>query len=90
MAITGKCETFRSLINSVKVNGTVAYFIFVDFLLMLENLLVILESENASGRCGTVVKNLPANTGPVGLIPGSGRSPKNGKGNGNLLQYSCQ
>ena len=37
-----------------------------------------------------MVKNLPANvgdTGDVGLIPGSGRSPK-GR-NGNPLQYSC-
>ena len=37
-----------------------------------------------------VVKNLLANagdTGDVGLIPGSGRSP--GVGNGNPLQYSC-
>ena len=37
-----------------------------------------------------MVKNLPANagdTGDMGLIPGSGRSP--GGGNGNLLQYSC-
>ena len=36
------------------------------------------------------VKNLPANSGDIGdagSIPGSGRSP--GKGNGNLLQYSC-
>ena len=32
-------------------------------------------------------KNLPANTGNVGLIPGSVRSP--GEGNGNPLQYSC-
>ena len=32
-------------------------------------------------------KNLPANAGDVGLIPGSGRSPR--KGNGNPLQYSC-
>ena len=31
--------------------------------------------------CGTVVKNLPANAGDVGLIPGSGRSP--GVRNGN-------
>ena len=30
-----------------------------------------------------VVKNLPANAGDVGLIPGSGRSP--GGGHGNLL-----
>ena len=39
---------------------------------------------------GTVVKNLPANardTGDLGLIPGSGRSPGGGKGN--PLQYSC-
>ena len=39
---------------------------------------------------GTVVKNPPANaqdTGHVGSIPGSGRSP--GEGNGNPLQYSC-
>ena len=37
-----------------------------------------------------VVKNLPANTGDtgdLGSIPGSERSP--GGGNGNLLQYSC-
>ena len=31
--------------------------------------------------------NLPANTGDLGSVPGSGRSP--GKGNGNSLQYSC-
>ena len=40
-------------------------------------------------RC-TVVKNLPANAGDtrdVGLIPGSGRSPR--LGNDNPLQYSC-
>ena len=38
---------------------------------------------------GSVVKNLPANagdTGDVGLIPGSGRSP--GEGKGYPLQYS--
>ena len=34
-----------------------------------------------------MVKNPPANTGEVGLIPGSGRSP--GEENGNLFQYSC-
>ena len=35
----------------------------------------------------SVVKNLPANTGDVNLILGSGRS--SGEGNGNPLQYSC-
>ena len=32
---------------------------------------------------GSVVKNLPASAGDVGLIPGSGRSP--GEENGNSL-----
>ena len=39
---------------------------------------------------GLVVKNLPANAGDtedLGLIPGSGRSPRGG--NDNPLQYSC-
>ena len=36
---------------------------------------------------GSVVKNLPAETGDTGSIPGSGRSL--GKGHGNPLQYSC-
>ena len=34
-----------------------------------------------------MVKNLPANTGDVGSIPGWGRSP--GEGNVNPLRYSC-
>ena len=38
-------------------------------------------------KVGSVVKNLPASAGDVGLIPGSGRSP--GGGNGNPLQYFC-
>ena len=39
---------------------------------------------------GSAVKNLPASardTGDLGSIPGSERSP--GVGNGNPLQYSC-
>ena len=36
--------------------------------------------------CGSVVKNLPANAGDLGLIPGSGRSP--GEGNANPLPSS--
>ena len=34
-----------------------------------------------------MVKNLPANVGDAGSVPGSGRSP--GEGNGNPLQHSC-
>ena len=39
---------------------------------------------------GSVVKNLPANTGDIrdmGSIPGSGRPPEGG--HANPLQYSC-
>ena len=36
---------------------------------------------------GSAVKNLPANAGDAGLIPGLGRSPK--EGNGNPLQFYC-
>ena len=39
---------------------------------------------------GSVVKNPPANagdTGDVGSVPGSGRSP--GRGNGSPHQYDC-
>ena len=34
-----------------------------------------------------MVKNLPANAGDAGPIPGSQKSP--GEENGNLLQYPC-
>ena len=36
---------------------------------------------------GSGVKNLPANEGDEGLIPGSGRFP--GEGNGHPPKYSC-
>ena len=38
-------------------------------------------------RVAQTVKNLPANAGDLGSIPGPGRSP--GEGNGYPLQYSC-
>ena len=40
-----------------------------------------------TSQVALVVKNLPANAGDVGSIPGSGRSP--GERNGNPVQYSC-
>ena len=44
-------------------------------------------SKLQASQVGLVVKNLPANTRDIGLIPGSGRSP--GRGNGKPHQYSC-
>ena len=43
--------------------------------------------EAAGSQEALVVKNPPANAGDMGLIPGSGRSPRGG--HGNPLQYSC-
>ena len=40
-----------------------------------------------ASQVALVIKNLSANAGDVGSIPGSGRSP--GGGYGNPLQYSC-
>ena len=49
-------------------------------------------SSTGASQVALVVKNLPANASAgdvrgTGLIPGSGRSPR--EGNGNPLQYSC-
>ena len=55
-----------------------------------EDLSEILERIYKDYRASPVaqtVKNLPANAGDTGLIPGSGRSP--GERSGNPLQYSC-
>ena len=48
---------------------------------------IILKSVNEGFPGSSTVKNPPANSGDVGLIPGSGRCP--GEGTGNPLQYSC-
>ena len=42
---------------------------------------------SGASEVALVVKNLLANAGDVGLIPGSGRSP--GGEHGNPLQYAC-
>ena len=59
------------------------YLFFTNFQLNFSILLIM----NLGFRGGSVTKNLPANAGNAGCIPGSGRSP--GEGNGNLLPYSC-
>ena len=42
---------------------------------------------DGASQLGSVVKNPPANTGDMGLMPGLGRSP--GEGKDNPQQYSC-
>ena len=45
------------------------------------------EIKNKGFPGGSVVKSLPASAGDLGLIPGLGRSP--GEGKDNSLRYSC-
>ena len=49
--------------------------------------LIVVSNAQLGFSGGSMVKNLPANAGEVGSIPGSGRSP--GEEDGNSLQYSC-
>ena len=51
------------------------------------NLAAAAASRHTGFPGGSVIKNLPANAGDVGLIPGSGRPP--GGGHANPLQYFC-
>ena len=57
------------------------------FLILFSLILPRYLSDQMGFPGGSPVKNLPANAGDVGLIPVSGRSPR--EGNGNPLQYSC-
>ena len=61
----------------------------VSFIFIFKIYLVMLSLSWAS-QVELVVKNLSVNAGDirvVGLVPGSGRSLR--EGNGNTLQYSC-
>ena len=52
--------------------------------------MVIIKADLLSFPGGAAVKNVPARAGEAkekGSVPGSGRSP--GEGKGNPLQYSC-
>ena len=45
------------------------------------------QTNRYASQMAEMVKNLPANMGDLGSIPGLGRSAE--EGNGNPLQYSC-
>jgi len=51
------------------------------------NVLELDRGADWASQVALVIKNLPANAGDAGSIPGSGRSP--GGGCGNPLQSSC-
>ena len=55
---------------------------YCDFFHLVQSMLI-----SGASVVVQLVKNLPANAGDLGLVPGSGRYP--GGGHGNLLRYSC-
>ena len=54
---------------------------------MMGEIIAWLEARVWASQVVLVVKNLPANAGDLGSIPGSGKSP--GGGHGKPLEYSC-
>ena len=80
----------------LEFNNINIYFVYTDTFsrrystlgdLDLGNLRDVKESFCLGASQVAAVKNLPANAGDVGLVPGLGRC--SGGGNGNPLQYSC-
>ena len=71
--------------------ATTLLFIFITVILVGVKwypLMVLISISLIMGFPGdSVVKNPPANAGDTGLIPGPGRSPR--EGNSNPLKYSC-
>ena len=62
-------------------------FDFIIYNIEIINRLFRADMINKGFPGGSEVKASASNTGDLGSIPGSGRSP--GEGNGNPLQYSC-
>ena len=64
-----------AFLSDIQIQLFFVYFVFV------------LPADFSGFPNGSVVKNLLANAGDTGSIPGSGRAPT--EGNGNPLRYSC-
>ena len=90
-------KNHSSLVSSSPLSGEMGAILEFEKILLrylkihrLQLCLYINLPSSLGFRSGSVVKNLPVNsgaTGNLGSIPGLGRSP--GKGNGNPLQCSC-
>ena len=65
-----------------------SFFFFLNHLSHQGSLICgLLDGSYGASLIAQLVKNLTADAGDLGSIPGLGRSP--GEGNGNPLQYSC-
>ena len=82
--MTAKCSgTLNWILGQKKSLNEKSGEIQISYVLWL----VVLYQGQFFSLGDSVGKNMPANAGDAGLIPGSGRSP--GEANGNPLQYSC-
>ena len=83
------CKQKLAVSNGRKMNRWRSQFNYIEpvYICILQTRIICIAVCYRQGfPGGSVVKNLPANTGDVGLIPGSERFP--GEGNGIPLQYS--
>ena len=81
--------SFLYLSVQFKYLSVLMYYFHTEYnaFLILDMSLWHRKSKWVGFRDGLTVNNPLANTGDVGSIPGSGRSPR--EGNGNPIQYSC-
>ena len=79
-----KCHHFRSHSPDLLLSEARHWYRGPAFIVIVQLYLHPIQLDISGG---SVLRNLPANAGNVGSIPGSERSL--GAGNGNLLQYSC-
>ena len=84
-----KLKVFFFLNQSIRIskNWLLSILIIVIYFTFSYSLQLGVASSLYSFPHSSVSKESACNTGDLGLIPGSGRSP--GEGNGNPLQYSC-
>ena len=82
-----KLITLKFIVSSVKIFLLVSCTLWLNFFFVGSHYFIFaFHCLGVGFPGGSVIKNLPANAGDGGLIPGSGRSL--GEGNGNPLQYS--
>ena len=82
-----KLITLKFIVSSVKIFLLVSCTLWLNFFFVGSHYFIFaFHCLGVGFPGGSVVKNLPANAGDGGLIPGSGRSLR--EGNGNPLQYS--
>ena len=91
MPLVTPCSLLHMLLTFLPAGSFFFFLVLIQNYPLFKIILVTSQQEMITPHLGfpggSGVKNLPAKAGDVGLIPGSGRSPR--EGNDKPLQYSC-